>query len=335
MKAVIKPRIDVYDRETLRAMIPLRTPHVIYIDPCDMCNFQCKFCPTGDHALMKSTAGRWHGIMDYTMYTNIIDSLSDYEEKVKVIRLYKDGEPLLNPKLPEMIRYAKESGHCEKVDTTTNGSLLTPELSLRLIEAGIDRINISVEGMNAEQYKDFSRYKLDFQKFVDNIKFLYTNKQQCEINIKISGAVLDEEQKQQFYDTFGDYADGVCIEYPIDYWPTFAQEEIPIDDSIGLMGYEASEVKVCPYIFYEQVINSDGTYSMCRFDWKRKLILGRELGAHVTPAKIWNSIRLWQFQCKFLGGERIAWPFCSKCGEMKQGMPTDIDAYAEELLERF
>ncbi len=334
MKAQIKPRIDLYDRNELKDAIPLRTPYVIYIDPCDKCNFQCKFCPTGDPEIMKSTRGRGHGIMDFELYKRIIDGVCEFDDKVRVIRLYKDGEPLLNPHFPDMVRYAKESGCCEKVDTTTNGSLLTPELSLKIIEAGLDRINISVEGINAEQYEDFSRYKIDYEKFVENIAFFYENRKQCEMNIKINGDILTEEQIQQFYDTFGDITDGISVEHAIDYWPTFKQEKVEINENVGILGYEAHEVKVCPYIFYEFAINSDGSYSMCRFDWKRVLPLGNEFGAYKSPKKVWNSIHLWRLQSMFLRGERNARPFCSKCGELKQGMPEDLDEFAEMLLER-
>ena len=34
MKAKAIPRIDIYDRVELKNALPLRTPYVIYIDPC-------------------------------------------------------------------------------------------------------------------------------------------------------------------------------------------------------------------------------------------------------------------------------------------------------------
>ena len=153
MKAKHIPRIDIHDRLELKEALPLRTPYVIYIDPCDTCNFRCKFCPSGNLELMKKTKGRGHGPMDFEVYKRIIDSLGDFPDKVRVVRLYKEGEPLLNPRFADMVRYAKESGHCLRVDTTTNASLLTPEKSLEIIDAGLDRLNISVEGVNAEQYR--------------------------------------------------------------------------------------------------------------------------------------------------------------------------------------
>ena len=78
-----------------------------------------------------------HGSMDFELYRKIIDSLGQFKDPIKVIRLYKEGEPLLNPRFAEMVRYAKESGYCLKVDTTINASLLTPKRSLEIIDAAV------------------------------------------------------------------------------------------------------------------------------------------------------------------------------------------------------
>ena len=173
IRAKYIPRIDLHDPVELKEAIPLRTPYVIYIDPCDTCNFRCKFCPSGNLDLMKKTPGRGHEPMGMTLYKEIIDSLSEFKDPIRVIRLYKEGEPLLNPHFAEMVRYAKASPKVLRVDTTTNGALLTPERSLEIINAGLDRINISVEGMDAQQYKEFSGINLDYEKYVENISFFY------------------------------------------------------------------------------------------------------------------------------------------------------------------
>ena len=97
IRAKYIPRIDLHDPVELKEAIPLRTPYVIYIDPCDTCNFRCKFCPTGNLDLMRKTPGRGHGPMSMTLYKEIIDSLSEFKDPIRVIRLYKEGEPLLPP----------------------------------------------------------------------------------------------------------------------------------------------------------------------------------------------------------------------------------------------
>ena len=335
MKARYIPRIDIHDRIKLKNALPLRTPYVIYIDPCDTCNFRCKFCPSGNRELMSKTRGRGHGPMDLKLYKGIIDSLADFPDPVRVIRLYKEGEPLLNPAFASMVRYAKQSPKVLRVDTTTNASMLTPERSLEIIDAGLDRLNISVEGVNAQQYLEFSGHRMDYGSFVDNIAFFYDHKGQCEMNIKINGDILTPEQEEAFYRTFGNITDGISVERTIEYWPKFNEMQVDVDESVSLLGGKSREVQVCPYVFYEMCINSDGSYSLCRFDWSHAMLLDSHVGFPPTPKKIWDSITLWQFQQRFLRGERklLTVLSCPKCGILKQGVPEDLDEFAEEILE--
>lgn len=335
MQARYIPRIDLRDPLELKEALPLRTPYVIHIDPCDTCNFHCKFCPSGNLELMKKTNGRGHGPIDFNTYCGIIDSLKEFPDPVRVIRLYKEGEPLLHPRFAELVSYAKASPKVQRVDTTTNASLLTKDRSLAIIEAGLNRINISVEGINAEQYREFSGHKMRYEEFVDNIAFFYDNKKQCEMNIKINGDILTADQEEEFYRTFGNITDGISVERTIDYWPKYKEMKVDYDESVTLLGGASREVQVCPYVFYEMCINSDGSYSLCRFDWNHAMMMAPHVSAPATPKKIWDSIVLWQFQQQFLRKERLQMTIlsCPKCGILKQGVPEDLDRFAEEILE--
>lgn len=332
MKAKLKPRIDLEHRTKLETVIPLESPFIINIDPADICNFQCKFCPTGDRKLMKKTIGRNYGCMDFELYKKVIDDICEFDDKIKVIRLYKDGEPLLNPHFDDMVKYAKQSGCCDRVDTTTNASLLTHGLSDKIIEAGLDRINISIEGINEQQYFEFSGYKIKYNVLIDNIKYFYEHKKNTEMIVKINGDILTEEQKQIFLDTFGDKADGVFIESIMDCWPTFEQMKVEINEERGIYGQAIKEVLVCPYVFYSFAVNSDGTISLCFLDWHRKLVIG---DARVQKIKdVWKCEEIRKYQQLFLEGKRKGHYICGKCGQLKQGQPDDIDMFADELLKK-
>ena len=82
-------------------------------------------------------------------------------------------------------------------------------------------------------------------------------------------------------------------------------------------------------------INSDATYSLCRFDWNHAMILDDHVGAPVTPKKIWDSIVRWNVQQQFLKKERKLMTVlsCPKCGVLKQGVPEALDEFAAEILE--
>lgn len=186
MSANIKSRVSD-NREKLEQVIPLNTPFLINIEPSDKCNFRCKFCPTSDLKLMKATDGRNYGNMNFDLYKKVIDDIKEFDNNIKMLYLYNQGEPLLNPYFPDMIKYAKDSKCIDKISTTTNASLLNEELSLKIIEAGLDKIEISIEGINAEQYFNIANVKINFDRFVNNIKFLYDNKKELHIYIKIIG----------------------------------------------------------------------------------------------------------------------------------------------------
>lgn len=332
MKAEIKPRIDLKNRTKLETVIPLKVPFIINVDPSDVCNFQCKFCPTGDRELMKKTPGRNHGVMSFDLYKKIIDDICAFEKPIKVLRLYKDGEPLLNPDFAEMVRYAKAKKCSERIDTTTNGVLLSQEKNLAIIEAGLDRINISIEGINARQYMEFSNYKIDFDKLVRNIRHFYENRKQCEIIVKINGDILSDEDKNKFYEIFGDIADGVFIEHVMSCWPEFELKGVNVNQEYGIYGQKIKEVQVCPYVFYSFSVNSDGTASTCFLDWSRKLIIGDVKSESVKD--IWLGEKLKEYQKMFLMKKRKEHPVCGNCGQMSHGMPDDIDQFSDELLHK-
>lgn len=332
MKAQIKPRINLENRTRLETVIPMSTPITLFVDPVSTCNFKCKFCPTGDPELIKST-GRWQGRMDFDVFKKIIDDLKDFDEPLKVLRMYKEGEPLLHNRFADMVRYAKDSGRVQYIDTTTNGYLLEPERMKPILDAGLDRINISVDGMSDEQFLKFTGVKVDFKKFVENIQRFYEMKGNCEVSIKIAGDDLSEEEKQRFYDTFGNYADRIFIENVAPCWPEFdVENRLDIKITQGIYGQPIGDVDTCPYIFYMITVNSDGTVSLCFLDWARKLVIGDVRKQSLK--EIWESDELYQHRLAHLSGERKKNPVCASCGQLSNCLPDNIDPYRDELRER-
>ena len=331
MKAKYEPRIYHQNRKELQNVIPLETPYVIFVDPSDACNFKCKFCPTSDRTLMKKV-GRPMRTMKFDLFKKIANDICEFPNKIKVLRLYKDGEPLINKRFPDMIKYAKDMDCAERVDTTTNASLLTPSKGKELIEAGLDRINISIEGVNNEQYKNFSDVNLEFERVVENVKTFYENRKQCEMLVKINGDTLSEEDKKKFLEIFGDYTDKIYIEHIMSCWPNFELNGVDANQDFGIYGQEIKEVDACPYVFYSFAINSDGIVSLCFLDWSKKLIIGNV--NEISVKEVWESKQLKNYQKMFLEGKRKKHPICGNCGQMSHGMPDNIDKFKIEILDK-
>lgn len=333
MKAKLIPRINLEDRTPLQEVIPLDTPFVVFVDPASACNFSCPFCPTGHQDLIAET-GRFQGVMKMPMFQKIIDDLGEFPRPIKVLRIYKDGEPFLNKNLAAMIRYAKASGQVEYIDTTTNGSLMTAERLGPILEAGLDKINISVDGMNREQYRQFTGFDFDFDKFVEHVKWLDANKGSCEVAIKIPGELISEAQRQEFFDTFGDYCDRIFIENFAPCWPEFDVEaHTGIKITQGIYQQPVKPTDTCPYIFYSISVNADGLVSSCFLDWGRKLLVGDT--NQQSLKSIWHSEKMNALRHQHLAGHRKENSVCSTCGQLSHCLPDNIDAYREALLPKF
>ncbi len=332
MKAKIKCRVDAKNHIELGEVVPLETPFVLQVDPSSLCNLRCRFCPTGSQDLIRKT-GRYQGILDYNLFKKIIDDLEEFPDPIKVLRLYKEGEPLINPHFSDMIKYAKDSKKVLRVDTATNGVLLNPKLSRQIIDAGIDRINISVNGVSSEQIYKFSNVKVDFERYVDNIYDLYENRGKCEIYIKSIKQNLSSDEQVKFFNTFGDMSDSIYLENLSPSWPEFEFNGIKTQFSAGSYGQPAMQREVCPIIFYMMIINSDGKTSLCGGDWKHQLGCGDTNKQSVKD--IWLGDIINSYRILHLENRRRNIDFCKNCQVLSYCVLDNIDGYAKKIRQKF
>lgn len=118
-------------------------PSVVLIDTISYCNLKCSMCP---HVHMK----RKPGIMSWELYRKIIDEIAQERPDAQIWITFF-GEGLILKDLPERIRYAKDCG-LTHIDFNSNGTLLNPENSKRLIEAGLDRLLVGIDAFEPETY---------------------------------------------------------------------------------------------------------------------------------------------------------------------------------------
>jgi MoaA/NifB/PqqE/SkfB family radical SAM enzyme len=114
--AIQKPSYDS-NRKILRDVVPLSGPLSMYIEPTRLCNFKCFYC-------MHSTRGMPGGLLDQTgvplkhiddeLFRKVVKNLLEFPEQLKRITFSGLGEPLMNPKLPDMVRYLREQGFIER-----------------------------------------------------------------------------------------------------------------------------------------------------------------------------------------------------------------------------
>ena len=322
------------DRTPLETVIPLETPYVVQLAVSSACNYKCKYCPASEPDSLKSF-GVTKGLMPFDLFCKIVDDLADFPEPIRVLRLVKEGEPLLNKRLPDMIRYAKRKQPDIPVDTTTNGHLLTPETSDRLLDAGLDRILISLQGITDEAYKRVAGVDVVFETIFDNVRYFCERKGGCRVYVKVPDVGVTEDEAQAFYTMFTDLADEMFVERMVPTWPDFDFSTFKEDDGVGYYGQPilADDVTVCSLVFYAMTINHDGTVPPCVFDWRHICDLDdvRQRGLY----DIWNGKPLNDFRRAQLRGERWKIPLCANCKALQYCNVDVIDDHAAPLLAKF
>ena len=322
------------ERTLLETVIPLEAPFELQLAVASVCNFRCSYCPCSRPDLLKKNKVK-KGVMDFELYKKIIDDLDEFPTPVKLLRLVKEGEPLLNKCFADMVRYVKRKQPAIVVDTTTNATLLTPDISDELIDSGLDKIFISLQGMNPAAYKRLADTDIDFDTLLKNIIYFCEHRKNCKVYIKVPDIGVDESEKKEFLELFNEHADELFVEHIIPTWPDFDISAVKTDDGLGLYGkpVDTDFVKVCPIIFYNMNVDFDGSVPPCQLDWAHKIVIGNV--KEQSLYELWNGPVFNALRRLHLGGKRSTHPLCGKCEALQYCNVDNIDVYSDELLHRF
>ena len=160
-----KLRVSFYMSVLLKKTIVWGKPESISIEPTNICNLNCPECPTGTDTLTRKK-----GSINMQLYKQIIDDSKKYLYNVI---LYFQGEPFLSKDIFEQIKYAKQN----KLYTiiSTNAHYLNKENCDNIINSGLDRLLISLDGTNQETYEKY-RVGGDYNKVTEGVKTLIETK---------------------------------------------------------------------------------------------------------------------------------------------------------------
>src|SRR6188472_1836932 len=134
-------------------------PEIVQIEATNICNAKCVFCP-------RDEMHRKQGIMSFDLFTKIVDECA--ELGITHVRVHNYGEPFVDRKLVEKVRYAKQKG-IKEVGMISNGSLINEDVARGMIDAGLDAINISVDASGKEVFES-TRLGLKYDKVIANIE---------------------------------------------------------------------------------------------------------------------------------------------------------------------
>ncbi|MCC7303020.1 MAG: SPASM domain-containing protein [Bacteroidia bacterium] len=269
-------------------------PLLLDLELASVCNLRCPMCYTITPEFRKKVNAK---LMDWELYTKLIDETAG---KISALRLSLRGESFLHKRFIDCIKYAKDKG-IKEVSSLTSGNKFSPEFTPGVIDAGIDWITVSVDGVG-DTYNRI-RKPITFNEILESLKFIKKYKEERGLKkpvIKVQGIwPAIRENPQLYYDTFAPYSDLIAFNPLIDF--LHREENPPYINNF-----------TCPQHYQRLVVGADGLVMMCSNDEENTEVIG-DANKH-TIYEIWHGEKLSRMRslhAKNEGFKEI--PVCKKC----------------------
>ena len=277
--------------ENPKSFVLRNMPMHLDIEASSRCNLRCSFCDK----LPNLKSGQL-GNIDLALFKHIIDQF-DQSNRLWGLKLSYRGEPLINREVPDMVRYAKEHGVLD-VYFNTNGLLMDENMCRKLIDAHLDRVSISIDGINAQEYESV-RIGGKFSILMENLNSLKTIKKECGVDyprIRIQTVRFPSTDADAYRGRWQDYADEIAM---VDYKDESMRNE-------SLRGAWA-----CPQLWQRLTIEWDGTVLGCNNDDPRNINLGNARERSIFDC--WHDARLMGIRERHKQGKSHEVRDCNGC----------------------
>ena len=309
-----------------RKEIPGYMPSRLWIETTSRCNLTCGMCINKNIPLSQKKD------MNFNLYKKIIDEAAG---AVYDVNLFHRGEPLLNPRITEMISYAATRRIRTRLHT--NATLLDRKLSQGLILAGLDMISFSFDGYTREEYEN-NRAGADYGRTLENIKgFLRIKKELgakkplALIQIIESGSINNNERRQQkafFLKNFKNHPpDRVVTRKPHNWGGLLSGSVEETSDPPG------GKRNACTFPWYALTIFFDGKVYPCPQDFMGRMPVGDLKNSSIK--EIFNGPEIRELRKMFKSEELVKSLPCSGCDRIIRdtfmGIPKEyINAFMKD-----
>jgi radical SAM protein with 4Fe4S-binding SPASM domain len=270
-------------------------------------------------------------VMSMPLYQSIVDALSPHAAAIEKFDLFGLGEPVLDPKLNERIRYAKSKGFHD-IGISTNADPLTREKQEPLLQTGIDTIIFSIDGAVKETHEAI-RVKTDFDSVVENCLSTIRLRDEKGYKTRFVVRFIRQEQNYNEWDAFKRFWLGVISPGKRDLLTLYdahswgGKVSTKADVLKGHINNDSIETMACHHL-NNLLILSDGSVPLCSEDWlDSPFRLGNVKVQH--PLEIFNSPKFERIRQVHAEGRKNRIPICRECTVL-YSEPTRIVVTSEE-----
>ena len=270
-------------------------PLFLDLEVTNICNLKCTFCATtyfGPEIKRQ--------LIDPEIVYRVLDE--GKSNNLYGVKFNDRGEPLIHPQLVDFIKYAKKCGLVD-VYFNTNAMLLDDVKAMQIIESGLDRISISVEGTDAETYEKL-RVKGKFDTVVKNVRNFWNLRKSLGAHkpkIRIQSVLLKELEHQldEYKQFWEPYADEISI---LEY-----KEEA----DVGTIQRGIAYPWACHQLWQRMIVWCDGKILPCNEDDRGLLTLGNIKSMSIKDA--WHSPTLQRYRELHKNGNAHKLTACDEC----------------------
>jgi len=150
-------------------------PRLIFWEVTKGCNLRCIHC--------RASATELSSPNDLSTHTalGMIDQIAEVSNPILVL---SGGEPLYRSDIFQLARYATDKGL--RVALATNGTLVTKEVARMIVDAGVKRVSISLDGADADTHDRFRGIPGAFEAAVQGLRNLKRLGMSVQINMTIA-----------------------------------------------------------------------------------------------------------------------------------------------------
>ncbi len=138
----------------------------VRISVTDRCNFRCAYCMPKEIYNSEYQFFKKNEILSFEEIIRLSKIFSSLG--TKKIRL-TGGEPLLRKNIHILVKYLKEIENISDISMTTNGVLLSEKKASLLKESGLDRLTVSLDTLNQENFSEISGSKYSPENVLEGI----------------------------------------------------------------------------------------------------------------------------------------------------------------------
>lgn len=270
------PAYNSWYRRRIEKIISERSefPRTVALETSSYCNARCVMCA---YPAMK----RKKGFMPWELFARAVDEC--VEHKVETLYLSGFGEPLTDKNLAAKVAYAHSRGL--RTSIVTNASLLERRRARELVDAGLDEVNISIDGFTPEVYNPI-RIGLDFGQVSENIHALVESRRNHLPRVTLEMVVIGANKSEipLARSRWGGVVDSLVVRQPQDW---MGGVELSGGVYTPHRGRSRKGWPPCIYPFTQLSVYWDGTVPVCCLDYDAEGKVGT-LGSQ-SLAQIWQG----------------------------------------------